>query len=104
MGGLMMTDNTKKKMLLAVDGSENSLEIVRYAAKIPAFREMATVYTMSAVRSLKGIGIWKRTVRPPGGSVKPGFGKKNMTKLFRDACEKRKTFFSAPVFPRNPWK
>jgi len=38
-----MTDKTKKKMLLAVDGSENSLEIVRYAAKISAFREMATV-------------------------------------------------------------
>mgnify|MGYP002640187477 FL=1 len=38
-----MTDKTKKRMLLAVDGSENSLEIVRYAAKIPPFREMATV-------------------------------------------------------------
>ena len=38
-----MTDKTKRKILLAVDGSENSLEIVRYAAKIPAFREMVTV-------------------------------------------------------------
>jgi len=32
----MMT-GTQKKILLAVDGSENSLEVVRYAAKIPAF-------------------------------------------------------------------
>ena len=38
-----MTDNAKKRMLLAVDGSENALEIVRYVAKIPAFREMELV-------------------------------------------------------------
>ncbi len=38
-----MTDKSKKKMLLAVDGSENALEIVRYVAKIPAFREMEMV-------------------------------------------------------------
>ncbi len=45
----MMTDKTKNKILLAVDGSENSLEVVRYAAKIPAFREMATVlYNVSS--------------------------------------------------------
>ena len=44
----MMT-GTQKKILLAVDGSENSLEVVRYAAKIPAFREMATVlYNVSS--------------------------------------------------------
>jgi len=40
---LLMAEQSKKRMLMAVDGSENSLEIVRYAAKIPAFREMATV-------------------------------------------------------------
>ncbi|MCF8131189.1 MAG: universal stress protein [Deltaproteobacteria bacterium] len=51
-----MTDKTKKKMLLAVDGSENSLEIVRYAAKIPAFREMATV--LYNVRSKIPEGYW----------------------------------------------
>ena len=44
----MMT-GTQKKILLAVDGSENSLEVVRYAGKIPAFREMATVlYNVSS--------------------------------------------------------
>ena len=39
----MMTDKIQKKMLLAVDGSENALEIVRYVAKIPAFLEMEMV-------------------------------------------------------------
>ena len=38
-----MTDNTKKKMLLALDGSDNSLEIVKYVGKIPEFREMEMV-------------------------------------------------------------
>ena len=52
----MMTDKTKKRMLLAVDGSENSLEIVRYVAKIPAFREMATV--LFNVRSQIPEGYW----------------------------------------------
>ena len=42
-GGFMMTDKMRKRMLLAVDGSENSLEIVRYVAKIPPFREMELV-------------------------------------------------------------
>jgi len=51
-----MTENTKKKMLLAVDGSENSLETVRYAARIPAFREMATV--LYNVRSKIPEGYW----------------------------------------------
>jgi len=51
-----MTDKTKMKMLLAVDGSENSLEIVRYAAKIPAFREMTTV--LYNVRSKIPEGYW----------------------------------------------
>jgi nucleotide-binding universal stress UspA family protein len=52
----MMTDNTQKKILLALDGSENSLEIVKYAAKIPAFREMATV--LYNVRSEIPEGYW----------------------------------------------
>ena len=51
-----MTDKTKRKILLAMDGSENSLEIVRYAAKIPAFREMATV--LYNVRSEIPEGYW----------------------------------------------
>ena len=51
-----MTDKTKRKMLLAMDGSENSLEIVRYAAKIPAFRKMATV--LYKVRSEIPEGYW----------------------------------------------
>ena len=38
-----MTDKIRHKMLLAVDGSENSLEIVRYVAKITPFREMEAV-------------------------------------------------------------
>ena len=42
-GGFMMSDKMRKRMLLAVDGSENSLEIVRYVAKIPPFREMELV-------------------------------------------------------------
>ena len=51
-----MNDHSKKKMLLAVDGSDNSLEIVRYAAKIPAFRDMATV--LYNVRSKIPEGYW----------------------------------------------
>ncbi len=39
----MTADKIKKRMLMVLDGSENSLEIVKYAAKISAFREMATV-------------------------------------------------------------
>jgi nucleotide-binding universal stress UspA family protein len=38
-----MTDKIRHKMLLAVDGSENSLEIVRYVAKITPFREKKMV-------------------------------------------------------------
>jgi len=59
---------------------------------------------MSVVRYLKAIGIWKRTVRQLGEPVKPGFGKRNMTKLFKDACGKLRRFFRSPVLPKNPWK
>ncbi len=38
-----MTDEIRHKMLLAVDGSENSLEIVRYVARIPTFQGMELV-------------------------------------------------------------
>ena len=38
-----MTEQSKKRMLLAVDGSENALEIVRYVGRIPTFKEMEMV-------------------------------------------------------------
>ncbi len=38
-----MTEQAKKRILLAVDGSDNALEIVRYVGKIPAFRQMEIV-------------------------------------------------------------
>ncbi len=52
----MMTEKIKKRMLLALDGSENSLEVVRYAAKIPSLREMSTV--LFNVRSAIPEGYW----------------------------------------------
>lgn len=39
----MMTEQSEKKILLAVDGSENALEIIRYVAKIPIFRKRELV-------------------------------------------------------------
>ena len=38
-----MTNQEHKKILLALDGSDRSLETVRYVSKIPSFREMEVV-------------------------------------------------------------
>ena len=53
---MTMTEKIKKRMLLALDGSDNSLEVVRYVAKIPALREMSTV--LFNVRSAIPEGYW----------------------------------------------